>query len=354
MDRFYPSRRRSRGFTLVELLVVIAIIGILVALLLPAVQAAREAARRMSCGNNIKQLGIAMHNYHDTYKKLPLGHYVDLPPLRINAQAWGTMLLGFVEQRPLQDQFNFNTPASLINFGPVGISNVAVISTPVSVFICPSAPGGINRGYDGWIPAGVLPGLPEMRFRAAPSDYGVATGVRGTFSNLAYAASGGSQGVRHGAIQLHYNNGSVGLAQRNKDNRLDDITDGTSNTILLGERTGGSQIYNKSISMPSHVTRLQFNGGGWGDVLNADHWLSGTLYTGIIPAQLLTPIGRPITDGPCGINCTNLRGHGFHSFHAGGAQFLMADASVQFISQSAHQSSLAFRITREKGEILPD
>src|SRR5687768_13415660 len=91
--------RRRQGFTLVELLVVIAIIGILVALLLPAVRAAREAARRMSCGNNVKQLGLAFHNYHDTYKSFPMAWYVTGPNRapQWNAGSWGRHLLPFIE-----------------------------------------------------------------------------------------------------------------------------------------------------------------------------------------------------------------------------------------------------------------
>src|SRR5688572_21241712 len=99
------AHRRPRGFTLVELLVVIAIIGILVALLLPAVQAAREAARRMSCGNNLKQISLGLHNYHDTYKAFPAGWF-DFGGAANNFESWGwsAMLLPFVEQQPLHDQ----------------------------------------------------------------------------------------------------------------------------------------------------------------------------------------------------------------------------------------------------------
>src|SRR5688572_20808739 len=99
MSKFIPVRRPARGFTLVELLVVIAIIGVLVALLLPAVQAAREAARRMSCGNNVKQLGIAFHNYHDTFKSFPMGFFVTGPNRAPtwNAGSWGRQLLPFME-----------------------------------------------------------------------------------------------------------------------------------------------------------------------------------------------------------------------------------------------------------------
>jgi len=136
------SQSRSRaGFTLVELLVVIAIIGILVALLLPAVQAAREAARRMQCGNNLKQIGIALHNYHDTYKALPPGWLTKrsnpttcLP--NENFWHWGALILPFMEQQPLHQLLNVgnisltqagNTPAIL-----------AAMQQPIAGYRCPS------------------------------------------------------------------------------------------------------------------------------------------------------------------------------------------------------------------------
>src|SRR6056297_1076372 len=101
MKKFFSPRR---GFTLVELLVVIAIIGILVALLLPAVQAAREAARRMQCGNNLKQMALAMHNYHDTHKAFPFSYMID--PSNLNVQSWGTRLLPFIEQSAIYDRWD--------------------------------------------------------------------------------------------------------------------------------------------------------------------------------------------------------------------------------------------------------
>ncbi len=326
-------RVRKPGFTLIELLVVIAIIGILVSLLLPAVQAAREAARRMQCSSNLRQLGIAFHNYHDAHRAFPISYFVDNPPL--NIQSYGVMLLPYVEQQALWDQFNTRFPAAN-EAGPVGQSNVAIISKPLDIFICPSAPGGRDRVYDGMIPAGAVAGLPQLTWRAAPSDYCVTTGVRGVFAHLAYRGDPG--GELHGALQPHI----VGSAKPQSD--MASMTDGSSNTFLLGERYGGSTIYSRrniSTIVPDPYPAM--NGGGWGDALNGEHWLAGTLNSGLT---------WPPQEGPCGINCTNLRGYGFYSMHAGGCHFLMGDASVQFINANVDQLVIAIGITAKKGDKL--
>lgn len=321
------KRIKKKGFTLVELLVVIAIIGVMVGLLLPAVQAAREAARRMSCSNNLKQIGLAFHNYESTFKTLPAA-WANYPSAPVpNLQGVGVALLSFMEQTALAEQYTM-TVAAVNEAGPVGQANVAVISTPIATFVCPSSPGGIDRIYDGSI-AG-------LTWRAAPSDYSVTTGVRGVYANLAYANfPGGSGGNRNGALR------AVGTVRH--DNRMAAITDGTSNTFLMGERTGGNKVYSgmQEVAVPAAV--IGAHGGGWGDFLVGEHWIKGSVRNP----------GFPSTDGPCAINCTNLRSTGFHSFHPGGCHFLMADASVQFVSDSVAPLILAARITRAKGEVIP-
>ena len=333
------SRRTPSGFTLVELLVVIAIIGALVALLLPAVQAAREAARRTQCANHLKQMGLAIHNYEDTYKTLPMAWWLSTPPL--NLGAWGTSVLPYLEQQNLYNQYNFNVPP-VDQAGPQGQANIAIISTKLHVFTCPSVPHGLNRVYNGRISG--VPGLPTLTWKAAPSDYCVTTGVLGIYSTLAYPSPDGTGGQRNGAMRVlappGFGDTQIG--------RLAMITDGTSNTFLLGERTGGPEIYSKWKiwdAPPAIKQQLsEANGGGWGDALNGEHWLGGTLHSGLpFPPQ----------QGPCAINCTNLRGYGFHGFHPGGCQFAMADGSVLMLSSSAVPLAVAGRITPEKGETIP-
>ncbi len=239
----YGVRRcdRTRGFTLVELLVVIAIIGILVALLLPAVQAAREAARRMECSNNLKQIGLAMHNYHDVNRTFPFAYMIDLNNL--NVQTWGTRILPYMEQFAISDKWDDRVPAfneaPALGFppGPVAV-NLKLAQTPLSVFTCPSTPRVTPFVYDGVMPAGSGGGgVPPitLTWKAAPSDYCISTGVRGDFARIAY--SGSASGSRHGAIQPMA--GDFG----NKSSEMASIKDGTSNTFMVGERVGGATIY---------------------------------------------------------------------------------------------------------------
>ena len=122
--------------------------------------------------------------------------------------------------------------------------------------------------------------------------------------------------------------------------KLRDFTDGSSNSFLVAERVGGTDIYRKNKIDAALAPYGVANGGGWGDFLNGENWLGGALYDG-------TPGG-----GPCGINCSNLRGSGYYSFHVGGAQFLMADGSARFISENIAAYTLASLITIAKGEVI--
>lgn len=331
--------RRARGFTLVELLVVIAIIGILVALLLPAVQAARESARRMSCSNNLKQIGLAMHNYHDVHQAFPYAYMIDLTNL--NVQTWGTRVLPYLEQGAIMEKWDDRVPAfdqaPMLGFPPDVVAvNLELAKTPLPFYRCPSSPSLDGNRYLGTMPAGSggggVPPL-DLTWTVAPSDYCISTGVRGDFATIAYAGSSG--GSRQGAIQPMA--GPFGDDQSS----MASIQDGTSNTFMVGERTGGDRIYfgRKEVDL-GPVNGL--NGGGWADFLNGEHWLAGALYD-----------GTPGPDGgPCPINCTNLRSAGFYSFHPDGAMFLLCDGSVRFIPKTVSAHSFASMITRQKREIF--
>jgi prepilin-type N-terminal cleavage/methylation domain-containing protein len=348
MFSYLSRRRRSRGFTLVELLVVIAIIGVLVALLLPAIQAARESARRTQCSNNLKQLGLAFHNYESTHQKFPFAYTFyrqASAPGGMMAHSWAVMILPYLEQGNLQSQYN----CSLSLTDP---NNQNVIKTHLAAMQCPATPTR-NRLYRFQVPAGAInpgdggPSLPtsSLSWDESATDYSVTTGVRGVFANTAYANAGGAGGLRDGCLEA---GNAVRLAM---------ITDGTSNTILLAEVAGRNDLWAKvggtrqvAVRYPGYPTPgnpVQNNyGGGWGNPYNGENWISGALFS--------YPSGSaPTQEGPCGVNCNNLVGRSLFSFHSSVALAVLADGSVRNFSESINGQVLAFMITKQKGETIP-
>ncbi len=331
--------RSRRGFTLIELLVVIAIIAVLIALLLPAVQQAREAARRSQCKNNLKQIGLAVQNYHDTARVFPSAWMAVVPPLNQGAMSLGVTLLPYMEQRGLYARYNRNAlPFNGLSAPSAAITaNIAVISTPMPTWNCPSTPS-LTPIYNSAIP---FPPV-TLTYTAANGDYSVSTGVRGNFSTLAYASfPGGGGGNRNGAlVAAGAGAGSVGSVSS-----MASIRDGTSNTFLFGERVGGTTIYDSkglAQTLPASVTGQ--NAGGWGDFLTGEHWLQGCGFDGLVAGCA--------AGGPCPINCTNARGFGFYAFHTGGCHFLMADGAVRFVNKNIASFTFAGLITSSKGETI--
>ena len=324
--------RRKRGFTLIELLVVIAIIAILIALLLPAVQQAREAARRTQCKNNLKQLALAVHNYHDTANTFPPG-YIWAPPNHVTRNCL-TSILPYIEQGNLYQSIDQSVPmfAGPTGYDPVILArNVSLAATILPAFLCASSPGNTTDDYR--YPAraflGIWPSV-TVTWKGGRTDYSGTTGVRAIFGDFAYGV-GLQGGDRNGVFR------QAGL--QGSRSAMRDITDGTSNTFLFGERTGGVRLYYKANPANLPAIRGQTNGGSWSDALVFEHWLQGSLYDG-------TGNG-----GPCAM-CTNIRGNGFHSFHTGGCQFAMADGAVRFVSENVAQITFASLVTMGKGEIV--
>jgi prepilin-type N-terminal cleavage/methylation domain-containing protein/prepilin-type processing-associated H-X9-DG protein len=298
-----PFSHRSRGFTLVELLVVIAIIGILIALLLPAVQAAREAARRMQCSNNLKQIGLAAHNYLDRSKKLPNALHICLvdngPAYAVHTLPWTVALLPFMEQTTIAATYNYGLPAdqsgSFYGWPSGGAAEAAIINngnlagTVIDTYVCPSAPDPNSRtavvtalGTDlsclhpAYLGLGTLintlNGGATLSIEMAPCDYATWSQVEGpgpspyTGANEfgyyawspAYIAAGGAAPDSSGSgeamcampnmLTSGANGASVvaSMSDFNGSAGLQEITDGTSNTALCHERVGGPDIYAKA------------------------------------------------------------------------------------------------------------
>jgi prepilin-type N-terminal cleavage/methylation domain-containing protein/prepilin-type processing-associated H-X9-DG protein len=271
---------RRAGFTLVELLVVIAIIGILIALLLPAVQAAREAARRAQCTNNLKQIGLALHNYHDTYNCFPMGWMIDRDHgTPFSGWGWGVYLMPFLEQGALFDQMdpNRNCLYDVANNNLNPPIDRVILRTEIDGYRCPSDDTKSPN--------------PDRDLNCA-GDYHVATSnyvcSKGFFSPSAWT-SRNNNGVLYGISAVKFR----------------DIKDGTSQTIAVGERCGAH---------------------------NAAHWPGpGGLGSG--PA-VAAEVSRKL-------NGTN--NHCFSSYHPGGANFLFCDGSVTFISETIEYNRICNR-----------
>ena len=272
--------RGRLGFTLVELLVVIAIIGILIALLLPAVQAAREAARRSQCSNNLKQIGLGLHNYHDTFKVFPPGF--------IDGHGWmvTTYLLPFVEQESLYDQLNTR------DFMDLSIATkLDLTRTVLNGYLCPSSdePDPTQS--------------PDQSVNIQGTNYKI--GV----SN--YMGIMGTQDLRCWTTTVD------GIFYHNSRTGMRDITDGTSNTFAFSERTAHGP---------------DWRGGVWAGTTvqvgsNAAYSCGTNGFESLRIALTLTRNGWGLINGS-GYQ------YGPSSMHPGGAQFLLADGSVKFVSET--------------------
>ena len=294
--------RGRSAFTLVELLVVIAIIGILIALLLPAVQAAREAARRMQCTNNLKQIGLALHNYHDTFKCFPPGVIAfreDSTNVRAwDSWGWAAFILPYVEQKPLYDALDINSWESRLSEWtdgtPPGGKDIQLLSTPIDSFLCPSGKSE--------------PVNPDRRFTSsvqAPST-----------SNYVGCAGVVEQANLYENTGVLFQEWNIAIAFR-------DILDGTGSVFAVGER--GQRCH----------------AGTWVGCDNPREWdnqdnkdnggdMADCLALGSIK------LNKVISDGSL-----NSCRAGFASEHPGGANFVMCDGSVQFVTDQVEFKQIA-------------
>jgi prepilin-type N-terminal cleavage/methylation domain-containing protein/prepilin-type processing-associated H-X9-DG protein len=321
MSRSFPSALR-RGFTLIELLVVIAIVAVLIGMLLPAVQNAREAARRMNCTNNLKQLGIAVHQYESVYCEFPSGGH---PSVDVGGRPTGgtnlwVQLLPYVEQGNLNEKWDYNDNR---NNGAGGTT--ATQARVIGILLCPSDP----------LPADVVEHSAAVTPQWSWGFYGMSS----------YGGSAGTHSLPPGNPPSFPGLSRDGIFWIDSSVCIADITDGTSNTFLFGERYHRDPEFELRQPVVSPGIAPLTQHGKWGFVAGPAGIMANVTLHSAAPINYRMPSGG---DALALLN----RLAAFGSGHSGGANFAFADGSVRFVKESISQATLQALSTRRGGEVV--
>ena len=312
------NHQRRQAFTLIELLVVIAIIGILIAMLLPAVQMVREAARRTQCANQVKQQSLAMLNYESAYEHLPSGF--THPAMTM----WSGLILPYLEQGNLYDTIDIENKWTLINGGTE--ENMAALGVYIEVFQCPSS------------------SIPRSQYDPLTDSERVPCSYLACASGLNNRESGDKPWCGMAAYETYPE--SDGIMFMNSDTRLAEITDGLSNTILLGETLPDQELFNEDYS---------------GNPQKVDHWYIGSRELSFYPeigsfnsAEVSECVGStacPINSIKIPESPANDKELSFASSHLGGVNMGFADGSVRFIRETVDPEPWSAVGSRSNGEV---
>jgi prepilin-type N-terminal cleavage/methylation domain-containing protein len=351
-----PKKAR-RGFTLIELLVVIAIIGVLIALLLPAVQAAREAARRAQCVNNLKQIGLGIFNYESSQGTFPPGmltrSQLDLPTNCSNSQGHTlfAFILPYMELTTVYNAINFNVPAWGYNAapsitsggvsGPFGLYQATAYTTKVNIYLCPSDQYGKMSNPQ---VADVLGGSGNPY---SPSSY---AGNGGTIEHMWWGYGAGANQPYCDAGGAVTPNGAFG---RNYGYKISEFLDGTSNTLLVGETSRFLQEPTSNFNFWNRGVGAFVDDVGSGIRIQTIAYTVPRInapQTGVNPAYLVYNTWWDINTFPQSLNEGTF---GFRSLHPGGANFLVGDGTVKFVKQTLNPKIYQALGTRANGEIVP-
>ncbi|MBW3599038.1 MAG: DUF1559 domain-containing protein [Planctomycetes bacterium] len=344
------DKRQTRGFTLVELLVVIAIIGILVALLLPAVQAAREAARRMSCSNNLKQIGLALHNYHDTYKTFPYGEGAspNNGARPWTGPNWRIHILPYIEQGPLYETLSFSHTFDACRPGfsntAAGGPNIVLKDFIAEVYRCPSSSLNVNGPNVTPSPTNNNP----RRSNAQLIDY---VGVQG-----AAPIGNRTTGIfpTHGQCTRQTGYGGIycqnGILVPNTTIPIAKVTDGTANTMIVAEQSG--PIVDRNNTRRRDI-RSNYYGGWSGSTWDTarsgpPRWGFGGSPWGSGTTAVRYQIN--LNAAPVGANSTWDANTILTSEHPGGIQAAYADGSVSFVAETIDMLMLSRLASKEDGQ----